>query len=52
VALAWELAQAPEVIPIPGSTRPETILDSLAAVDLELDDAELEQLDSEVGSYR
>jgi aryl-alcohol dehydrogenase-like predicted oxidoreductase len=52
VALAWELAQAPEVIPIPGSTRPETILDSLAAVDLELDDAELEQLDSGVGSYR
>ena len=52
VALAWELAQAPEVIPIPGSTRPETILDSLAAVDLELDDAELAQLDSEVGSYR
>jgi aryl-alcohol dehydrogenase-like predicted oxidoreductase len=50
VALAWELAQAPVVIPIPGSSRPETILDSLAAADLELEPEELERLDSEVRS--
>ena len=36
VALAWELAQAPAVIPIPGASRPETILDSIAAAELEL----------------
>lgn len=36
VCLAWELAKAPVVIPIPGSTRPETITDSAAAADLEL----------------
>jgi aryl-alcohol dehydrogenase-like predicted oxidoreductase len=44
VALAWELAQAPAVIPIPGASRPETILDSLAAADLELSDEQLQRL--------
>jgi aryl-alcohol dehydrogenase-like predicted oxidoreductase len=44
VALAWELAQAPAVIPIPGASRPETILDSIAAADLTLDDAQLQRL--------
>lgn len=41
VALAWELAQSDQVIPIPGSSRPETILDSIQAVDLQLSDDEL-----------
>ncbi|KQX62088.1 aldo/keto reductase [Angustibacter sp. Root456] len=41
VALAWELAKAPVVIPIPGSSRPETIRDSVRAVDLELTADEL-----------
>jgi aryl-alcohol dehydrogenase-like predicted oxidoreductase len=36
VALAWMLAKSPTVIPIPGSSRPETILDSAAAAELEL----------------
>jgi aryl-alcohol dehydrogenase-like predicted oxidoreductase len=45
VALAWELAQAPVVVPIPGSTRPETILDSLNAADLVLSADELARLD-------
>ncbi|MCL1841699.1 MAG: aldo/keto reductase [Propionibacteriaceae bacterium] len=36
VALAWELAQGSVVIPIPGASRPETILDSLQAADLQL----------------
>jgi len=46
VCLAWELAKAPVVIPIPGSTRPETIRDSVAAVDLKLSAEELAQLDA------
>ena len=46
VALAWHLAQSPRVIPIPGSSRPETILDSLSAVDLELTADELAALDA------
>jgi aryl-alcohol dehydrogenase-like predicted oxidoreductase len=44
VTLAWMLALSPVVIPIPGSTRPETIRDSAAAVDLELTAAEVEAL--------
>jgi len=45
VALAWELAKAPVVIPIPGASRPETITDSLAAAGLRLSDDELASLD-------
>jgi len=44
VALAWELAQGPHVIPIPGASRPETILDSIKATDLELTPDDLVQL--------
>ncbi|XVQ84065.1 aldo/keto reductase [Microbispora siamensis] len=46
VCLAWMLAKAPVVIPIPGSSRPETILDSVKAVDLELSPEELGRLDA------
>jgi aryl-alcohol dehydrogenase-like predicted oxidoreductase len=41
VALAWLLALSPCVIPIPGTTRPESILDSIAAAEVELTDDEL-----------
>jgi aryl-alcohol dehydrogenase-like predicted oxidoreductase len=44
VTLAWMLALSPVVIPIPGSTRPATIRDSAAAVDLELSAEEVEAL--------
>jgi aryl-alcohol dehydrogenase-like predicted oxidoreductase len=46
VCLAWMLAKAPLVIPIPGSSRPETIRDSVAAVDLKLSAEELARLDA------
>lgn len=36
VTLAWELALAPIVIPIPGASRPESIRDSAGATDLVL----------------
>lgn len=36
VTLAWELALAPVVIPIPGASRPESIRDSAGAAELEL----------------
>ncbi|WP_214401661.1 aldo/keto reductase [Pseudonocardia lacus] len=45
VALAWELAQAPVVVPIPGAKRPTSITDSAAAADLELTPEELAALD-------
>ena len=45
VALAWELAQSPCVIPIPGAKRPSSVIDSAAAADLELSAEEIARLD-------
>ena len=45
VALAWALRRSDAIIPIPGASRPETILDSVAAADLVLTDEELSRLD-------
>jgi aryl-alcohol dehydrogenase-like predicted oxidoreductase len=44
VALAWELSLAAVVIPIPGASRPESIEDSVRAVELDLSDDELADL--------
>lgn len=46
VALAWELAQAQVVIPIPGASRPETITDSVRAAELLLGPEEIALLDA------
>jgi aryl-alcohol dehydrogenase-like predicted oxidoreductase len=46
VCLAWELALADVVIPIPGSSRPATITDSASATDLELSSDEMARLDA------
>ncbi|MFE2598697.1 aldo/keto reductase [Streptomyces sp. NPDC059396] len=46
VCLAWMLAKSPVVVPIPGSSRPETIRDSVGAAELVLDEAELAELDA------
>ena len=48
VCLAWELAKGAGVIPIPGSSRPETIRASAAAVEIQLDARQLELLDAAV----
>jgi aryl-alcohol dehydrogenase-like predicted oxidoreductase len=48
VTLAWMLATAPVVVPIPGASRPETARDSAAAADLRLTDDELATLDASV----
>lgn len=44
VILAWHLAQAPVVIPIPGARQPSSIVDSAAAAFLELTSEELAHL--------
>jgi aryl-alcohol dehydrogenase-like predicted oxidoreductase len=46
VCLAWMLAKSPIVIPIPGSSRPESIRDSAAAADLALSADEVKKLDN------
>ncbi|RKN41910.1 aldo/keto reductase [Streptomyces hoynatensis] len=46
VCLAWMLAKAPVVIPIPGSSRPETIADSAEAAELTLTAEEFASIDA------
>ena len=46
VALAWQLARSPVIIPIPGASRPESIADSAKAANLTLEQADLDALDS------
>ncbi|MDG2496665.1 MAG: aldo/keto reductase [Aquiluna sp.] len=38
VALAWEMRSSPSVLPIPGATRAESVLDCVAATEIELSD--------------
>lgn len=45
VCLAWLMAKSPVVVPIPGSSRPETIRDSAQAATLTLSPSELARLD-------
>jgi aryl-alcohol dehydrogenase-like predicted oxidoreductase len=45
VTLAWMLALAPVVVPIPGASRPESVTDSAKAAELVLTEAELDRLD-------
>ncbi|MET8148477.1 aldo/keto reductase [Actinoplanes sp. NPDC049668] len=46
VALAWMLAKGPRVVPIPGASRPESIIDSAQAPELTLTVAEQARLDA------
>jgi aryl-alcohol dehydrogenase-like predicted oxidoreductase len=46
VTLAWHLAQADVVLPIPGATRTASIIDSAAAADLTLTDDQLARLNN------
>ena len=44
VALAWLLAQGPDIVPIPGTKRVERIDENLAALDVHLSADELARL--------
>jgi aryl-alcohol dehydrogenase-like predicted oxidoreductase len=46
VTLAWHLAQADVVLPIPGATRPTSIIDAAAAADLDLTPDQLARLNT------
>jgi len=46
VTLAWHLAQADVVIPIPGASRPQSIVDSAAATHVRLTDDQLTRLNT------
>jgi aryl-alcohol dehydrogenase-like predicted oxidoreductase len=49
IVLAWLLALSPAMIPIPGSSRPETITDSARAAELSLAPDEVEAISAAVG---
>lgn len=51
VALAWQLSLSDRVIPIPGSSRPETITDSAGAMDLELSQDHKTRLSAAVAGF-
>lgn len=44
VSLAWLLNQKPWIVPIPGSTKTERILENAGAADITLSDTELKQI--------
>jgi aryl-alcohol dehydrogenase-like predicted oxidoreductase/predicted kinase len=52
VALAWLLALAPNVVAIPGATRPATARSSAHAASLRLDEDDRERLDEALGRPR
>src|ERR1700712_4554385 len=45
IALAWLLAQKPWIVPIPGTTKTHRLDENLAAADLELTPADLNEID-------
>ena len=45
LALAWVLARGDDIVPIPGTTRPERIDENIGALDLTFSDEELARLD-------
>ncbi len=45
IVLAWLRAKSPNVIPIPGASKPESIEDSVTAASIDFSPAEVEQID-------
>jgi aryl-alcohol dehydrogenase-like predicted oxidoreductase len=46
LALAWLLAKAPHIVPIPGTTRVDHMQENLGALDVRLSPATIERLDA------
>ena len=52
VALAWLLAQAPWIVPIPGTTKLHRLEENLGGADITLDAAELKAIDTALAQIR
>jgi aryl-alcohol dehydrogenase-like predicted oxidoreductase len=52
VALAWLLAQKPWIVPIPGTTKPHRLAENLEAVDVQLSDDDLQQIQVQLQKVR
>jgi len=48
VALAWLLAQKPWIVPIPGSRKIERLEENIGAVDINLTEGDLREIDSAI----
>jgi aryl-alcohol dehydrogenase-like predicted oxidoreductase len=48
VALAWLRSLSPSVVPIPGVTRVETVLDNLSGLDIKLSEQELAEINAKL----
>jgi aryl-alcohol dehydrogenase-like predicted oxidoreductase len=46
IALAWVLAQGEDIVPIPGTTRVKNLEENVAALDVELSDEELRDVEA------
>jgi aryl-alcohol dehydrogenase-like predicted oxidoreductase len=52
IALAWVLAQKPWIVPIPGTTKLHRLDENIAAADLDLTDADLEEIENAAAQIR
>jgi aryl-alcohol dehydrogenase-like predicted oxidoreductase len=52
IALAWLLAQKPWIVPIPGTTKLHRLEENLGAVNVELNKADLKQIDEASSSMK
>ena len=52
IALAWLLAQAPWIVPIPGTTKLHRLEENLGGADITLDAAELKAIDTALAQIR
>jgi len=52
IALAWLLAQAPWIVPIPGTTKLHRLEENLGGANITLDAAELKAIDTALAQIR
>jgi aryl-alcohol dehydrogenase-like predicted oxidoreductase len=52
IALAWLLAQKPWIVPIPGTTKAHRMKENSAAADVELDAADLRQIEAALSEIK
>ena len=45
IALAWEITKKPYMIPIPGTTKKERVKENFEAVNVELTDTEMQEIE-------
>ncbi|KAK0526117.1 hypothetical protein OC834_004911 [Tilletia horrida] len=52
VAIAWVLSKSKNIIPIPGSTRPERIAENVAGAKIQLTEEELKEINQIIASFK